>query len=71
MTLSDNIDLRFLAEQQAEILTQLNKVRNDIAEVKADTTLIAEKVAALGVSLAIIENELSGVKMRVERLERR
>ena len=71
MTLPDNIDLHFLAEQQAKILTQLNEVRNDIADVKADTAWIAEKVAALSVSLAIIENELSGVKMRVERLERR
>jgi transcriptional regulator with XRE-family HTH domain len=77
----NNIDVRFIGEQLQRVLQELGEIRGELAEIKTQTSLIPEitvAVATLGVqvgdikeSLGIIEHDLSGLKMRVERIERR
>ena len=77
----NNIDVRFIGEQLVRVLQELGELRGEIAEMKKQTSLIPEitvAVATLGVqvadikeSLRIIEHDLSGLKMRVERIEQR
>ena len=76
----ENIDLRFLAEQGKRILDELGGMRTELAGMKKRTDLIPEiavEVAARcadwryrGIALDNL-HDLSGVKMRVERIERR
>jgi len=89
--LPENIDLKFLAEQQARILSELarlrteqnemrteqHQMRQELAQVHNGQNEIAAEVAALGgnmrdvkETLAIVEHDISGIKMRIERIER-
>ena len=83
--LPENIDLKFLAEQQARILSELARLRTEqnaqmrqeLAQVHNGQNEIAAEVAALGgnmrdvkETLAIVEHDISGIKMRIERIER-
>ena len=87
----ENIDLKFLAEQQSRILSELarlrteqheirteqHQMRQELAQVHNGQNEIAAEVAALGgnmrdvkETLAIVEHDISGIKMRIERIER-
>lgn len=96
--LPENINLQFLAEQQARILSELDclrteqhhirteqhemrteqhQMRQELAQVYNGQHEIAAEVAALGgnmrdvkETLAIVEHDISGIKMRIERIER-
>jgi len=81
----ENIDVRFIGEQLARVLQELGEIRGEqaamrqeLAAMHAGQNEIAVEVAALGVgvrdikeAIHIIEHDLSGIKLRVERLERR
>jgi hypothetical protein len=72
-----DIDLTFIGEQMARVLGELREIRSELGEIRAETKQIpgiAEEVARLGVqaedikeSLSIIEHDISGVKLRIER----
>ena len=87
----ENIDLKFLAEQQSRILSELarlrteqheirteqHQMRQELAQVHNGQNEIAVEVAVLGgnmrdvkETLAIVEHDISGIKMRIERIER-
>ena len=89
--LPENIDLKFLAERQVRILSELarlrteqnemrteqHQIRQELAQVHNGQNEIAAEVAALGgnmrdvkETLAIVEHDISGIKMRIERIER-
>ena len=96
--LPENINLQFLAEQQARILSELDRLRTEqhhirteqhemrteqhqmrqeLAQVRNAQNEISAEVAALGgnmrdvkETLAIVEHDISGIKMRIERIER-
>jgi hypothetical protein len=77
----DNIDQRFLAEQQARILgelaqvrSELNQVRGDLAAMQTGQEEISVEVATLAVNLrdikdmlGIVEHQISIMKLRIER----
>jgi len=88
--LPENIDLKFLAEQQARILSELarlrteqnemrteqHQMRQELAQVHNGQNEIAAEVAALGGNMRdvketlAVEHDISGIKMRIERIER-
>jgi hypothetical protein len=80
MTEPENHTLALLREMRAAIDHGFEKLSAEVAAIKAETAhipAIAEEVAALGVqtaeireSVAIIEHDLTGLKMRVDRIER-
>ena len=96
--LPEKINLQLLAEQQARILSELDRLRTDqhhirteqhemrnellqarqeLAQVHNGQNEIAVEVAVLGgnvrdvkETLVILEHDISGIKMRIERIER-
>jgi chromosome segregation ATPase len=87
----ENVDLRFIGEQlacvlqevdrlrteQHEMRNELHQARQELAQVHNGQNEIAAEVAALGgnvrdvkETLVILEHDISGIKMRIERLER-
>ena len=81
----DNIDQRFLAEQQARILgelaqlrSELNQVRGDLAAMQTGQEEISIEVATLAVNLRDIKDMLgmteqliSIMKLRIDRIRQR
>ena len=81
----DNVDLNFIAAQlgkvldgQREMREQLGELRADaegsiqiaMAATRADLAIVKDDVATLKESVQIIEHDISGIKMRVERIEK-
>jgi len=68
----DNVDVRFLGEQLARVLTELADVRAELAEIKEQTKLLPEvaaEVARLGVqaedikeSVGLITHDIADLK---------
>ena len=81
----ENIDQRFLAEQQARILgelaqvrSELNQVRGDLAAMQTGQEEISVEVATLAVNLRDIKNmlgmvahQISIMKLRIDRVRQR
>lgn len=81
----ENIDQRFLAEQQARILgelaqvrSELNQVRGDLAAMQTGQEEISVEVATLAVNfrdikdmLGMVEYLISIMKLRVDRIRQR
>lgn len=45
-------------------------VKDDVAVLKKDVAVLKSDVSALKESVRIIEHDISGIKMRIERIER-
>ena len=81
----ENIDQRFLAEQQARILgelaqvrSELNQVRGDLAAMQTGQEEISVVVATLAVNLrdiknmlGMVEHQISIMKLRIDRIRQR
>jgi len=81
----ENIDQRFLAEQQARILgelaqvrSELNQVRGDLAAMQTGQEEISVEVATLAVNsrdikniLGMVEHQISIMKLRIDRIRQR
>ncbi len=81
----ENIDQRFLAEQQARILgelaqvrSELNRVRGDLAAMQTGQEEISVVVGTLSVNLrdikdmlGIVEHQISIMKLRIDRIRAR
>jgi hypothetical protein len=73
----ENIDLRFLAEQQTRILRELAHMRQDdqardvaIAALSADLKITKEGVEDLSERLQMVEGRLNTIDGRLARIEK-
>jgi len=73
----ENIDLRFLAEQQTRILRELAHMRQDdqardvaIAALSADLKITKEGVEDLSERLQMVEGRLNIIDGRLARIEK-
>jgi hypothetical protein len=73
----ENIDLRFLAEQQTRILRELAHMRQDdqardvaIAALSADLKVTKEGVEDLSERLQMVEGRLNTIDGRLARIEK-
>lgn len=80
----ENHTIRLLQEMRAEMRVRFDKSDTAIAELqgtvtelqvavaatRADLGIVKDDVGALKESAQIIEHDISGIKMRVERIER-
>ena len=73
----DNVDLRFLAEQQTRILRELAHMRQDdqardvaIAALSADLKITKEGVEDISDRLQIVEGRLNTIDSRLARIEK-
>lgn len=73
----ENLTLHLLREMREENASFREEVRQGfqelsiaVAATRADLAIVKDDVAALKESVLIIEHDISGIKMRVERIER-
>jgi hypothetical protein len=73
----ENVDLRFLAEQQTRILRELAHMRQDdqardvaIAALSADLKVTKEGVEDLSERLQMVEGRLNTIDGRLARIEK-
>jgi hypothetical protein len=73
----ENVDLRFLAEQQTRILRELAHMRQDdqarevaIAALSADLKITKEGVEDLSERLQMVEGRLNTIDGRLARIEK-
>ncbi len=66
----ENVDLRFLAAQQARILSELTELRVGQAALSVDLKSVKETVEDLDGRVEIIEGRLNSVDGRLARIEK-